>query len=365
MAREGIAAEKDAQAPDADDSRKATSPTGLSGSGWVYSLKKAVREFGRDQCTDLAAALTYFAVLSIFPALLALISLVGVFGQGETTTQALLDIVRDAGQGGAAGTLEEPIRQIVESKAAGFALVTGVLGALWTASNYVNAFSRAMNRVYQVDEGRPMVLLRAKMLVLTFALIIMAGLMLIGFALSGGVAEAIGSALGFGDTAVTVWGYAKIPVMLILLMVMVAVLYYVTPNIEQPKIRWVSPGALLAIVVCVIASVAFGFYVSSFGSYNSTYGSLGGVIVFLLWLYIINLVLLLGAEFDSELERTRQLEAGIRAERELQLPPRATAASEKAAERFAADVEEGRRIRLEATLARGESIADDAPQPPA
>ncbi|WP_370893885.1 YihY/virulence factor BrkB family protein [Janibacter sp. GXQ6167] len=363
MAREGVAAEKDAVAPDADDSRKAKSPTGLSRSGWLYSLKKAGREFGRDQCSDLAAGLTYYAVLSLFPALLALVSLVGVFGQGETTTQALLDIVRDLGQGGAAKALEDPIRQIVESQAAGFALVAGVVGALWTASNYVNAFSRAMNRVYQVDEGRPMIVLRAKMLALTFALIIMAGLMLIGFALSGGVAEAIGGALGFGETAVTIWGYAKIPVMLILLMVMVALLYYLTPNIQQPKIRWVSPGALMAIMVCVLASVAFGFYVSNFGSYNRTYGSLAGVIVFLLWLYIINSVLLLGAEFDSELERTRQLEAGIRAERELQLPPRATSASEKAAEKFSEDVEEGRRIRLEAQLARGESIAADAPQP--
>ena len=348
MAREGASVEKAQTAPHEDDARKPESPADLVKPAWTYTAKKAWMEFGRDQCTDLAAALTYYAVLSLFPALLAMVSLLGVFGQGETTTNALLDIVRQLGQGKAADALQGPIEQMTQTHAAGFAFVFGVLGALWSASGYIGAFGRAMNRIYQIDEGRPVWKLRPLQLLITLGGIILVSLLLIGLVVSGPLAKSIGDVIGLGSTAQTVWGIAKWPVMLLIVIVLVAVLYYSTPNIKQPKFRWMSVGAAIAIVVWVLASVAFGFYVANFGSYNKTYGSLAAVIVFLLWLWITNLALLFGAEVDAELERSRELQAGIRAEETIQLPPRDTRASEKKAEKLQEKVEEGRRLREEA-----------------
>jgi membrane protein len=216
-----------------------------------------------------------------------------------------------------------------------------------------------MNRVYQVDEGRPIWKLRPVVLLITVGLVVMAALVLIGLVVSGPVANAIGDAVGLGDLATTIWNIAKWPVMLGIVIVMVAVLFYATPNVRQPKFRWVSVGAAVAILVWVLASVAFGFYVSHFGSYNKTYGSLAGVIVFLLWLWITNLALLFGAEVDAELERARQLQSGIEAEETLQLPPRDTRNSEKAEEKLEKRVAEGRRLRLEAD-ADADGHDDDA-----
>ena len=211
---------------------------------------------------------------------------------------------------------------------------------------------RDRNRIYEIDEGRPVWKLRPQMLLLTLALVLMAGLILLGVALSGGVARTIGDTIGLGSTAVAVWNIAKWPVILLLVIGMVALLYYFTPNVQQPKFRWMSPGAAVAILVAILASVAFGFYVSNFGSYNKTYGSLAGVIVFLLWLWIINNVLLLGAELDAELERSRQLQSGIAAEEAIQLPPRDTTASEKAEEKRAEAIAEARKIRQQAPYER-------------
>ena len=356
MAREGTAATRAETAPDIDDSRKPDSPNDIDKPGWRYTAKAAFGEFQRDQCTDLAAALTYYSVLSVFPAILALVSLLGFFGQGESTTQALLDIVRQLGQGQVADQLKGPIDQIVGARGAGLALVLGLVGAIWSASGYVGAFGRAMNRVYQVDEGRPIWKLRPVVLLITVGLVVMAALVLVGLVVSGPVATAIGDVVGLGDLSTTIWGIVKWPVMLGIVVVMVAVLYYATPNVKQPKIRWVSVGAAVAILVWVLASVAFGFYVSNFSSYNKTYGSLAGIIVFLLWLWITNLALLFGAEIDAELERARQLQSGIEAEQTLQLPPRDTRNSDKAEEKLEKKVAEGRRLRLEA-----EAAHDDGP----
>ncbi len=351
MAREGTAAARADTAPRPHSDRKPDSPDDIDKPGWKYTAKAAFGEFQRDQCTDLAAALTYYSVLSVFPAILALVSLLGFFGQGESTTQAMLDIVRQLGQEQVAEQLNGPINQIVNARGAGLALVLGLLGAIWTASAYVGAFGRAMNRVYQVDEGRPIWKLRPVVLLITIGLVVMAALVLVGLVVSGPVADALGKAVGVGDLARTIWGFAKWPVMLGIVVVMVAVLYYATPNVRQPKFRWVSVGAAVAILVWVLASIAFGFYVSHFSSYNRTYGSLAGIIVFLLWLWITNLALLFGAEVDSELERARQLQSGIKAEETLQLPPRDTRNSEKAEEKLEQKVAEGRRLRLEAEAA--------------
>ena len=351
MAREGTAAARAETAPHPHDDRKPDSPKDIDKPGWKYTAKAAFGEFQRDQCTDLAAALTYYSVLSVFPAILALVSLLGFFGQGKSTTDQLLDIVRQLGQGDVATQLQGPIDQIVNARGAGLALVIGLVGAIWSASGYVGAFGRAMNRIYQVDEGRPIWKLRPVVLLITIGLVVMAALVLVGLVVSGPVASALGDAVGLGDLATTIWDIVKWPVILGIVVVMVAVLYYATPNVRQPKFRWVSVGAAVAILVWVLASVAFGFYVSHFGSYNKTYGSLAGVIVFLLWLWITNLALLFGAEIDAELERARQLQSGIEAEETLQLPPRDTRNSDKAEEKLEKKVAEGRRLRLEADAA--------------
>ncbi|BBY86831.1 putative ribonuclease BN [Mycolicibacterium tokaiense] len=319
----------DAQRPEPDDPRKPDSPADLTTPSWRYVLKQTVGEFGRDQCTDLAAALTYYAVLSLFPALLVVVSLLGVIGQGQRTSDTLLDLIGDISPGAAAETLRQPIQQLVEAPSAGFALVVGLLAAVWSASGYVGAFGRAMNRIYEVDEGRPAVKLRLQQLMLTFASLIVVALVVLMLAVSGPVAEAVGGLLGAGDTAVSVWNIARWPVLLLLVILGVALLYHASPNVEQPRFRWLSVGAAIAIVVWVVASLGFGVYVANFGSYNKTFGALAGVIVFLLWLWITNLALLFGAELDAELERGRQLQAGIAAESDLQLPLRDTSAIEK------------------------------------
>ena len=353
MASEGSAARKAVTAPHPDAPHKPDSPTEIEPPGWRYTAKSALAEFQRDQCTDLAAALTYYSVLSIFPAILALVSLLGVFGQGESTTQALLDIVRQLGQADAAQQLEEPVRAMVGGSGAGFALVLGIGAALFSASGYVGAFGRAMNRVYQVDEGRPVWTLRPQQVLITLVLVVLAAAVLVGLVVSGPVAEAVGRIVGLEDATVAIWGVAKWPVILGVVVVMVAVLYYWTPNVRQPRFRWVSVGAAVAIITWVLASIGFGFYVTTFGSYAKTYGSLAGVVVFLLWLWITNLVLLFGAEVDAELERARELQAGLEAERTLQLPPRDDRGSVKAAEKHEAHVLAGRRIRVEAEASGG------------
>jgi membrane protein len=305
-----------------------------------------------DQCTDQAAALTYYSVLALFPALLALVSLLGVFGQGESTVNAMLDMVRSLGQERAADVLEDPVRQMVTAQGAGIGLVVGLVIALWSASGYVGAFGRAMNRVYEVDEGRPIWKLRPLQLFITFICVMAMALVLMAVVVSGPVARAVGDALGIGEGAVTAFNIIKWPVILAVVVVIVALLYYATPNVRQPRFRWISVGAAIGIGVWLLASIGFGFYVGNFSSYNKTYGSLAGVIVFLLWLWLTNLALLFGAEVDSELERARELESGIQAEETLQLPPRDTSKSEKAAAKLEESIAEGRAIRQAAEEAQ-------------
>jgi len=331
--------------PDPDDSSKPESPTDLSKPSILSVLRRTAREFSTDQCTDLAAALTYYAVLSLFPGLVVVVSLLGVFGQGQRTTDAMLQIVGQLGPASAVDTLRTPIQQLVESPSAGFALILGILGALWSASGYVGAFSRAMNRVYEVAEGRPAWKLRPTQLLLTLVGLTLAAAVAFMLAVSGPIAAAIGGVIGLADVAQTIWSIARWPVVLIFVTLAVATLYYAAPNVKQPKFRWISVGAGVAILVWILASVLFGFYVGNFGSYNKTYGALAGVIVFLLWLWITNLALLFGAELDAELERARQLQAGIVAERDLQLPPRDSRVTEKNHAKDEQDIERGRTLR--------------------
>lgn len=316
-------------APAPDDPSKPESPVELTKPTWRYIARRTFREFGKDQCPDAAAGLTYYGVLSLFPALLALVSLLGIFGQAGTTTTALFDIVRGIAPGATADTIRQPIEELMASPASGFTLVVGLLTALWSTSGYVGAFSRVMNRVYEVDEGRGFVKLRATMLGVTVLGIVIAALIAAMLALSGPVADGVGKALGLGGNLLAVWDIAKWPVVILLVIVIIAVLYYATPNVKQPRFRWMSIGSFIALVVFVLASLGFGFYVANFAHYNKTYGAIGGVIVMLLWLWILNMSLLFGAELDAETERGRELQAGLDAENAIQLPPRGTKRSAK------------------------------------
>ncbi|MGI8726194.1 MAG: YihY/virulence factor BrkB family protein, partial [Solirubrobacterales bacterium] len=284
-------------------------PTDLSKGSWLDTIKRAGKEFQKDNATDWAAALTYYSVLSLFPGLLVLVAVLGVFGQNPETTNAMLDIFRDLGANSAADTLEEPIRNVTESEGgAGALLGVGLLGAVWSASGYLGAFSRASNAVYEVEEGRPFWKLRPQQVGMTILMITLLSLLLVGLVVTGPVAESIGNVVGVGDSAVSAWGIAKWPVMILIVAFMFAVLYYWAPNVKQPKFRWITPGSLFAVVAWILASGLFGFYVSNFGSYNATYGAFAGVIVFLLWIWITNLAILLGQEINAELERQREIE---------------------------------------------------------
>lgn len=332
-------------APDPEHEAKPACPTEVTAPGWKYTAGKAFREFSKDQCTDLAAGLTYYAVLAIFPALIAVFSLLGVVGQGQQTVDAVLPILKGVLGDSGSSTLEPVLKSLATAPGAGLALVLGLLTALWSASGYVTAFSRAMNRVYEIPEGRPVWKLRPVMLLITLVMVVMVVLVALMVVLSGPIASTIGDAIGLGSTVLTVWAIAKWPVVLVIVMFIVAILYHFTPNVKQPKFRWVGVGAVIAIVVWILVSAAFGFYIANFSNYASTYGAFAGVIIFLLWLWITNLALLFGAEVDAELERTRELLAGIAAEEDVQLPARDDTQAIKQEHKDQADIDKGRTLR--------------------
>jgi membrane protein len=324
---------------------KPDDPTDLTKPSWMYVLRKTMREFSADECTDQAAALTYYAVLALFPAAIAMLSLVSLFGQGQSTVDTMLGIVRDVGPSGAADTVEPTLQRLVSSQSGGIALALGLAGALWSASGYVGAFGRALNRMYDIREGRPIWKLRPVLLLVTLVSVVLVAAAALILVVTGPVAESVGNAIGLGSAAVTTWDIAKWPVLAVIVVLVVALLYWATPNVRQPKFRWLSVGAVVAILTWLIASVLFGLYVANFSSYDKTYGSLAGVIVFLLWLWITNLALLFGAELDSELERGRELQSGIAAEESVQLPLRDTRKIDKYDKKLASDVERGRALR--------------------
>jgi membrane protein len=277
---------------------------------WWGVLKRTVSEFREDNLTDWAAALTYYGVLSIFPALIALVAVLGL--AGDSATQSVLDNVEELGSSPATDIVTGGIEEIASSQgAAGIALAIGLALALWSASGYVGAFSRAADAIYEVDEGRPFWKQRPLQLAMTLILLLLVALSALAVVVTGPLAEQVGDVFGVGGTAVTIWDIAKWPVIVLVVMTMVAILYYGAPNVRQPGFRWITPGSVLAVVVWILASAAFAVYVANFGSYNKTYGSLAGVIAFLVWLWISNLAILLGAEFNAELERDREIESGV------------------------------------------------------
>jgi membrane protein len=290
-----------------------TGPADLSRRSWFGVLRRTVTEFREDNLTDWAAALTYYAVLAIFPALIVLVSGLGLIG--ESATQPMIDNLGKVAPGPAKDIFTSAIENIEGSKgAAGVFFVIGLLAALWSASGYIAAFMRASNAIYDIEEGRPLWKTLPLRVGLTVLLMVLTAVTAIGVTLSGGLAREAGNVIGVGSTAVDIWNIAKWPVLLLFVSFLFAVLYWAAPNVKQPGFRWITPGGMLAVLGWVIASVAFAFYVSNFGSYNKTYGALAGPIVFLVWLWISNVMILLGAEFNAELERGRAIEGGMRPE---------------------------------------------------
>jgi membrane protein len=311
---------------EAEDQRRADyRPVGADARPSLFAtVKRTVTEFSEDNMSDWAAALTYYGLLSLFPALIALVSIVGLVGDPASTTQTVTQIVTKLGPSSAADTFAGPIKSITSHRsAAGVLLVVGLATALWSASSYVGAFMRAANVIYETPEGRPFWKLRPLQILVTLVMLLLLAAVALALVLTGPVVDAVAGPLGVGSTAVSIWNIAKWPVLLGVVVTMFAVLFYAAPNVKLAGFRWVTPGALFAIVLWLIASAAFAFYVANFGSYDKTYGALGGVVCLLVWFWITNVALLLGMELNSERERSRELTAGVRgADRELQLDAR-------------------------------------------
>jgi membrane protein len=291
-----------------------------AGSFWDV-VKRTVQEFREDNLTDWAAALTYYGILSIFPALIVFVSVIGLIG--APVTEPLLDNIGAFAPSEAKDILVKAVQGLEESRGgAGLLAIVGIAGALWAASGYVAAFIRAANVVWDVEEGRPVWKTLPLRIGVTAVLIVLLAVSALIVVFTGPLAERAGDVIGVSDVAVTVWDIAKWPILIVLVALMLAILYYAAPNVRQPGFRWITPGSILAVAVWIVASAAFALYVANFGSYNKTYGSLGAVIIFLVWLWLTNVAVLLGAELNAELERRRQIETGQPAEQEPFLPPR-------------------------------------------
>jgi len=336
--------------PDPDASAKPEKLGEITGRSWRYLLKRTLREFLRDECPDLAAGLTYYAVLAVLPALIALISILGVVGQRSASVSTILDVSRRVVPASGLEIIRPVLERLTQSSGATLGLVLGVAVALWFVANYVGAFGRALNRIYGISEGRPFWKLQPLMLLVTVILGLLCVIAVLLLVVSGPLARALGDLLGLGPTAVLIWNVCKWPLLMGVVAVAIALLYYITPNVRQPRFRWLSPGALVAIIAWFGGSALFGLYVTNFTSYNAVYGSLAGVIVFLVWLFVSNTALLLGAELDAEIERARELQAGIEAERNIKLPPRDTRASARQLVQLESDHAEAHHIRKQSAV---------------
>lgn len=285
------------------------SPTDLGKRSWWGALKRSVSGFRKDNLTDWAAALTYYAILSIFPALVALVAVLGLLG--TDTIQSLLDNLSGIAPGPTQDILTTALENLQSNqRAAGFALIISLAIALWSASGYVAAFMRASNAVYEMPEGRPIWKTIPTRLAITSVLLVLLAASTLLVVFTGDLASWAGDLVGLGDAAVTVWDIAKWPVLVLIVGLILAILYWGAPNVKQPGFQWITPGSILAVLIWIVASAAFGIYVATFSSYNKTYGALAGVIIFLIWLWVSNIAVLLGLEFDAELQRSRAIEGG-------------------------------------------------------
>lgn len=311
------------------DNHPPQSPLDLNAKSKLKTLKRAAREFSANGLTDWAASLTYYGVLAIFPAIIALVSIIGLLG--DSIAQPLLDSLDTVAPGPAKEILTDSIEGLQKSESsAGIVFVIGLLLALNAASGYIGAFSRASNAIYGVAEGRPAWKLKPAQIAISLVLVLLLVITAAAVAISGPIAEQAGQLIGLGNTAVAIWDIAKIPVILAIVTFMFAFLYWAAPNVKQPGFKFITPGGLAALAIWIVASLLFTVYVANFSSYNKTYGALGGVVVFLIWMWITNIAILFGAQFNAELQRSRERAAGERAPLdEPFLEPRDTSKLEK------------------------------------
>ena len=297
-----------------------SAPSDLPARSWWAALKRTIMAVQENQLMDWAAALTYYAVLSVFPGLIVVTAVIGLLGPGATRT--LVDAINSVSLGQGRDLLVGAIQNA--HAGAGPLAVLGLLGALWASTGYIGGFMRANNAVYGVAEGRPLWKTLPLQIGLTLSAMVTLAVAAFGLAVSGPIADQVGRWVGIGSTGLLIWSVAKWPVIAVLLSLVVFLLYWAAPNVRQPKPRflWLTPGSVLAVLLWVAASAGFAIYVANFASYNRTYGSLAGVIVFLVWLWISNLAVLLGAAFDAELARSRCLAAGEPADDDPFLEPR-------------------------------------------
>lgn len=271
----------------------------------LRTLVNAARQLVVDRCYDLAAALTFYALLSSAPATLVLVSMLGVVGEAKSTTETVLGLTSQL-SAEAANSLRPLVSELTSTPAAGATLVVSVLAAVWSASKYVGAFGRALNAINEVEEDRPYWKVKPRMLAITLVLLLLLALLGLLLVVSGPIAKSLGEAIGAGPIALLLWDIAKWPLIIVFIMLMIAILYYATPNLERVRFKWSSLGALIALIVIACVTAGFAAYINSFGSYNAAYGAIGGVIVGFVWLWMVNLSLLFGAEMDAEIERARQ-----------------------------------------------------------
>jgi membrane protein len=304
---DGNAGDRDAR----DDTARGEAPdgpTGLSRGSWLAAAKRSLKEYKEDDLQDRAAALTYFGIQSIFPGLLVLVSLLGILG--KSATQPLITNLGQAAPSSIRKIILSDVSHLQHSHAAsGILGLTGLVLAFWSASNYVAAFMRASNTIYDVPEGRPIwktAPIRLGVTLITMVLLVAAAVIVV---VTGGLARKAGDVLGVGSAAVSIWDIAKWPVLLIIIAVILAILYWASPNARH-GFQWVSPGGVVAVVLWLAASGLFAVYVANFSHYNKIYGSLAGVIIFLIWMWVSNVAILLGAEFNAELERGRAIAGG-------------------------------------------------------
>ncbi len=320
-------------------------PIQIEGRSWRLAVRRAARAFGVDECPDVAASLTFYAVLALIPAVMVAFSVVSLLGRGEETARVVVSVVGALAPDAPESAVGDVISRIAESRLSGILLIFGLALTLWAVARYVAALGRGMNRIYGVAEGRPVWRLKLQQLVIALVIIVCAALVAVLLSVTGGVAEAVGQALGLGETALLVWRIVRWPLLAVIIVVILAVLYYFAPNVKPARFRWMSLGAAAALAVLLLASLGFWLYVSNFADYDRIYGAFAGVIIFTLWLWIANMAILVGAEFDAEVERVRQLQADIPAETQVQVPLRDARRIAKKVQRDRKEEAQARRIR--------------------
>ncbi|SCL54611.1 YihY/virulence factor BrkB family protein [Micromonospora chersina] len=325
-----MAATTDAEAGGRQRARIPRRVRQLSWATWRGVLVRAGRNFVKDNCADWAAALTYYGVLALFPSTIVVVALVGLVSDGPRTVDTVIDLAREIGAGSVVGNdaFVTVVRNVVEQQGSAKVLLSfGLLGALWSASGFIGAFTRASNAIYGVEEGRPFYRLRPVQIGLAGVSLVLLAVVAVGLIVSGPVTDFVGDRLHAGGLTRTVWTVAKWPLLALVAMTLLSLLFWIAPNVRQPWFRWLTPGGALALLAWVVASFGFGLYVANFGSYDVTYGSLGAVIAFLVWLYLSNCALMLGVQVNAELQRGRMIQAGVAHPDEPVLAPRAPADS--------------------------------------